>query len=211
MIDGVRATMFYGNNAIMGDSREVWFIKGGALVRGYHLQAARFLARPDHANPAIHLISVPAFSGPSPFILAPSTDFAVSPSRGSGSVPPRHRQRRIRCKRAGHLGCAKVVICRIRSAAACRRTHNMPRPRYSKRVRSSDTSRRHVAIHLSLGANENDAVAGRIARVPFHLVIRNGNFRAGGEDSFRPRRHRPLHSKTRVADRAASAPGTIGG
>jgi len=31
MIDGVRATMFYGNNAIMGDTREVWFIKGGFL------------------------------------------------------------------------------------------------------------------------------------------------------------------------------------
>jgi hypothetical protein len=30
-IDGVRATMFYGNNAIMGDTREVWFIKGGLL------------------------------------------------------------------------------------------------------------------------------------------------------------------------------------
>jgi hypothetical protein len=31
MIDGVRATMFYGNNAIMGDTREVWFIHGGLL------------------------------------------------------------------------------------------------------------------------------------------------------------------------------------
>jgi len=31
MIDGVRATMFYGNNAIMGDTREVWFIHGGYL------------------------------------------------------------------------------------------------------------------------------------------------------------------------------------
>jgi hypothetical protein len=31
MIDGARATMFYGNNAIMGDTREVWFIKGGLL------------------------------------------------------------------------------------------------------------------------------------------------------------------------------------
>ena len=31
MIDGVRATMFYGNNAIMGETREVWFIKGGLL------------------------------------------------------------------------------------------------------------------------------------------------------------------------------------
>jgi len=31
MIDGVRATMFYGNNPIMGDTREVWFIRGGLL------------------------------------------------------------------------------------------------------------------------------------------------------------------------------------
>jgi hypothetical protein len=31
MIDGVRATMFYGNNTIMGDTREVWFINGGYL------------------------------------------------------------------------------------------------------------------------------------------------------------------------------------
>jgi len=27
----VRATMFYGNNPIMGDTREVWFINGGYL------------------------------------------------------------------------------------------------------------------------------------------------------------------------------------
>jgi hypothetical protein len=31
MIDGTHATMFYGTNAIMGDTREVWFIKGGLL------------------------------------------------------------------------------------------------------------------------------------------------------------------------------------
>ena len=31
MIDGVRATMFFGNNAIMGDTREVWFIHGDYL------------------------------------------------------------------------------------------------------------------------------------------------------------------------------------
>jgi hypothetical protein len=31
MIDGTQATMFYGTNAIMGDTREVWFIKGGLL------------------------------------------------------------------------------------------------------------------------------------------------------------------------------------
>jgi len=30
-IGGVRATMFYGNNPIMGDTREVWFINGGYL------------------------------------------------------------------------------------------------------------------------------------------------------------------------------------
>lgn len=31
IIDGVQATMFYGYNSIMGDTREVWFIKGGLL------------------------------------------------------------------------------------------------------------------------------------------------------------------------------------
>jgi hypothetical protein len=31
MIDGTQATMFYGSNAIMGDTREVWFIHGGLL------------------------------------------------------------------------------------------------------------------------------------------------------------------------------------
>ncbi len=31
VIDGVKATMFFGNNAIMGDTREVWFIKNGYL------------------------------------------------------------------------------------------------------------------------------------------------------------------------------------
>jgi hypothetical protein len=30
-IDGVPATAFYGSNTIMGDTREVWFIKGGLL------------------------------------------------------------------------------------------------------------------------------------------------------------------------------------
>ncbi len=31
VIDGVQATMFYGYNPIMGDTCEVWFIKGGLL------------------------------------------------------------------------------------------------------------------------------------------------------------------------------------
>jgi hypothetical protein len=31
MIDGVRATMFFSKNPIMGDVREVWFIKNGFL------------------------------------------------------------------------------------------------------------------------------------------------------------------------------------
>jgi hypothetical protein len=31
MIDGVRGTMFFGQNAIMGDTREVWFIRKGFL------------------------------------------------------------------------------------------------------------------------------------------------------------------------------------
>jgi hypothetical protein len=31
VIDGVRATMFFGNNGIMGDTREVWFINEGFL------------------------------------------------------------------------------------------------------------------------------------------------------------------------------------
>lgn len=31
IVDGTRATMFYGKNAVMGDTREVWFIKNGYL------------------------------------------------------------------------------------------------------------------------------------------------------------------------------------
>ncbi len=31
LVDGTRATMFYSKNAIMGDVREVWFIRGGYL------------------------------------------------------------------------------------------------------------------------------------------------------------------------------------
>jgi|SRR6185295_12003934 len=31
MIDGTRATMFFGKNSIMGETREVWFIHGGYL------------------------------------------------------------------------------------------------------------------------------------------------------------------------------------
>jgi hypothetical protein len=32
-IDGVPATMFYGSNSVMGDTREIWFIHGGFLTR----------------------------------------------------------------------------------------------------------------------------------------------------------------------------------
>ncbi len=31
IVDGTRATMFFGSNSIMGDTREVWFIHGGYL------------------------------------------------------------------------------------------------------------------------------------------------------------------------------------
>ncbi|HET8581130.1 MAG TPA: hypothetical protein VFL98_01525 [Candidatus Paceibacterota bacterium] len=31
VIDGVTGTMFFGNNPVMGDTREVWFIHGGFL------------------------------------------------------------------------------------------------------------------------------------------------------------------------------------
>jgi hypothetical protein len=31
LIDGVQATMFYGSNSVMGDTREIWFIHGGFL------------------------------------------------------------------------------------------------------------------------------------------------------------------------------------
>lgn len=31
VVDGTTATMFFGRNGIMGDTREVWFIKGGFL------------------------------------------------------------------------------------------------------------------------------------------------------------------------------------
>jgi hypothetical protein len=30
-IDGVPATMFYGSNSVMGDTREIWFIHDGFL------------------------------------------------------------------------------------------------------------------------------------------------------------------------------------
>lgn len=32
LIDNVRGTMFFGNNSVMGDTREVWFIRGGYLI-----------------------------------------------------------------------------------------------------------------------------------------------------------------------------------
>lgn len=31
MVNGTRATMFYSKNAVMGDTREVWFVKNGFL------------------------------------------------------------------------------------------------------------------------------------------------------------------------------------
>jgi hypothetical protein len=31
IIDGTQGTMFFGNNSVMGDTREVWFIRGGFL------------------------------------------------------------------------------------------------------------------------------------------------------------------------------------
>jgi hypothetical protein len=31
MVDGVRGTIFFSSNAIMGDTRELWFIRGGYL------------------------------------------------------------------------------------------------------------------------------------------------------------------------------------
>ncbi len=31
MVDNTRATMFFGQNSVMGDTREVWFIRGGYL------------------------------------------------------------------------------------------------------------------------------------------------------------------------------------
>ncbi len=31
VVDGTRATMFFGHNSIMGETREVWFIRGGYL------------------------------------------------------------------------------------------------------------------------------------------------------------------------------------
>src|ERR1700733_5851235 len=38
-------------------------------------------------------------------------------------------------------------------------------------VTTSNPARRHVAEHLPLRAHEDDAVPGRVALVPFHLVV----------------------------------------
>src|SRR5215471_19808849 len=42
----------------------------------------------------------------------------------------------------------------------------------------SEPARRHVAIHLPARPDEDDAVPGRIASVPFHLWIGNRDARA---------------------------------
>src|SRR6516225_8699918 len=41
-----------------------------------------------------------------------------------------------------------------------------------------------VAIDLALVADEDDAVAGRIAAVPFHLLVRHIDPRAARQDAF---------------------------
>ncbi len=42
----------------------------------------------------------------------------------------------------------------------------------SARKENSHAAGRDVAINLAVGANENDAVAGGITLIPFHLVVR---------------------------------------
>jgi hypothetical protein len=60
----------------------------------------------------------------------------------SGGTIPRHRQRRIRYKRTGHLKRAKAATRRSRWVAACRKTHSIQLRQCRDRSCSSDASRR---------------------------------------------------------------------
>jgi hypothetical protein len=54
-VDGTPATTFFGNNAEMGDTREVLVHQGRLPVRGHHLQRTRLVAPTDLAELALHL------------------------------------------------------------------------------------------------------------------------------------------------------------
>jgi hypothetical protein len=55
VIDGAQATMFYGNNPIMGDTARGVVHQGWPALRSHHVQAARLVARPDHADLDLHI------------------------------------------------------------------------------------------------------------------------------------------------------------
>src|SRR5258708_35423492 len=54
----------------------------------------------------------------------------------------------------------------------------IPQTRRNCRSFGSQPSRRHVAIHLSLRPDEDDAVPGGIASVPLHLLVGHRDARA---------------------------------
>src|SRR5579863_3764100 len=59
-----------------------------------------------------------------------------------------------------------------------------------RRGERSNPARRDVAIHLSLAADENDAVTGRVAPVPFHFLVRYIDTGAARDDAFAIRNDR---------------------
>ena len=54
LVDGTRATMFFGKNAIMGDTREVWFIHGDIFTRLRHTKSS-IHGLPHNADVEIYL------------------------------------------------------------------------------------------------------------------------------------------------------------
>ena len=56
---------------------------------------------------------------------------------------------------------------------------------HGKRGRvASDAARRHVTEYLAVTADENDAVSGGVALVPFQFPIGDGNSRPIGDDTL---------------------------
>ena len=55
-IGGTAATMFFSTNAVMGDTREVWFIRGGFLYEVTTYKELDTWLAQDYADVEIHLI-----------------------------------------------------------------------------------------------------------------------------------------------------------
>src|ERR1019366_7313697 len=48
----------------------------------------------------------------------------------------------------------------------------------------SNATRRHVAVHLAFGADEQDAMSGRISFIPFHFLVGNRDSRPVRDDAL---------------------------